>query len=251
LGYLIINNDILKQFEFMIIGVIGGAGVAATNKLCELIEKKLTEMGAFRDEHHPEMIIYQATKAPSRSMYLEGRGPSFIEDYFNIGIKLKNAGANIICMCCNTAHYAIVELQERIDIPFINVIEEVVISAKKTGKYKIGLIASDGCLKGKVYEKYFAQLFPNAQIVYPDQQFQYEITRGICNIKNKNRFLEENHPEKPKIIFSKVYEHLLAKGAETIISGCTDIRVDFNHTNVIDSLEELAKTIINLYNNKK
>ncbi|MDR0738317.1 MAG: aspartate/glutamate racemase family protein, partial [Prevotellaceae bacterium] len=140
----------LKKAGFMIIGIIGGAGVAATNKLCELIENKLVERGAFRDGHHPEMIIYQATKAPSRSMYLEGRGPSFVEDYFNIGVKLKEAGAHVICMCCNTAHFAIDELQERIGLPFINVIKEVVLLAKKTNNHRIGLIASEGCLKGKV-----------------------------------------------------------------------------------------------------
>ena len=78
----------------MVVGVIGAAGVAATNKLCELIEEKYTRNGAFRDCHHPEMIIYQATQAPSRSMYLEGKGPSYIDDYVNVGIKLKNAGAD-------------------------------------------------------------------------------------------------------------------------------------------------------------
>jgi aspartate racemase len=71
------------------IGVIGGNGVAATNRLCQLIEEKLTELGAYRDAHHPEMIIWQATQAPSRSMYLEGRGPSWIEDYIEIGKKIK------------------------------------------------------------------------------------------------------------------------------------------------------------------
>ena len=39
------------------IGVIGGNGVAATNRLCQLVEMEMTENGAFRDAHHPEMII--------------------------------------------------------------------------------------------------------------------------------------------------------------------------------------------------
>lgn len=235
----------------MIVGVTGGAGVAASNKLCELIENNIVKAGAFRDEHHPEMIIYQATKAPSRSMYLEGRGPSFVDDYINIGLKLKKAGAEVLCMSCNTAHYAIDKLQEEVGLPFINVIKEVILSAKKTDKCKFGLIASDGCLRGKVYEQYFEQLFPDAQIIYPDALFQQEVTRGICNIKNKNRFLKEGHKDRPKTIFSNIYDHLINKGAETVISGCTDIRVDFKHDNVIDSLEVLANTIYNFTKNGK
>lgn len=231
----------------MRIGVIGGAGVAATNKLCELIEIQYTLNGAFRDAHHPEMIIYQATKAPSRSMYLEGKGENFIEDYISVAKKLKEAGADTLCMCCNTAHYAIDSIQEAVKIPFINLIKEVVIEAKKTGKQKIGLVASDGCLKGRVYEKYFTEIFPESQIIYPNTEIQKLVTQGICNIKNTNRFKAIDDAERPAHIFREVHDWLVNQNAELIIMGCTDIRVDYEHTNdTIDSLEILANKIYNL-----
>lgn len=234
----------------MIIGVIGGAGVAATNKLCELIEQKFTKDGAFRDCHHPEMIIYQATQAPSRSMFLEGKGPSFIEDYVSVGNKLKNAGADILCMCCNTAHYALPILQEQLQVPFINMIEEVALACKRTEKLKFGLAASDGCLKGNVYETYFSKIFPEAQLIYPDDDFQKLVTKGICNVKNTHRFGPLDSEERPQHIFDTVYQHLIDKGAEVVIMGCTDIRVDYvtDKTNVIDSLTILSERICSLNN---
>ena len=106
-------------------GVIGGNGVAATNRLCFLVEEKITKAGAYRDAHHPEMIILQATQVPSRSMYLEGRGESFIPGYIDVGRKLKACGCTELCMCCNTAHYAIDLLPEQIGLPFINLLDEV------------------------------------------------------------------------------------------------------------------------------
>lgn len=117
-----------------IIGIIGGNGVAATNKLCELIENRLTMQGAYRDMHHPEMIIWQVTQAPSRSMFLEGRGESFIPEYIEIAQKLEACGATRLCMCCNTAHYVINEISEKINIPFIDMIEAVVVRIKQSGK---------------------------------------------------------------------------------------------------------------------
>ena len=102
------------------IGVIGANGVAATNRLCELIEERVVKAGGYRDCHHPEMIIWQATQVPSRSMYLEGKGESFIPEYIRIGRRLKECGCNEICMCCNTAHYYIEELQKEIGLPVIN-----------------------------------------------------------------------------------------------------------------------------------
>ncbi|MFA6185098.1 MAG: amino acid racemase [Candidatus Shapirobacteria bacterium] len=226
-----------------VIGIIGGAGVAATNKLNELIENIFTLNGAFRDMHHPEIIIYQATKAPSRSMYLEGKGESFISDYIKIGKKLKSAGATTLCMSCNTAHYAIDEIQNEVGLPFINLIEEVVSEIKNTNQKKIGLIASDGCLMGKVYEKYFDKIYPEAKIIYPDKIFQQEVTRGICNIKNINRFKEDSSLDRPKNIFTNVSKHLIKKNADIILIGCTDIRVDYFNQNSVDSLEVLAKKI--------
>jgi aspartate racemase len=184
-------------------------------------------------------------------MYLEGRGSSFIGEYIDIAKKLKNAGANIIAMCCNTAHFAIDEIKQQINVPFINVIEEVVLETKNSGAKKIALIASDGCLKGNVYERYFDLLYPEITLIYPDINLQKEVTRGICNIKNKNRFLDDFHPDRPKNIFRKVVEHLEGKGAEKVIIGCTDIRVDYEDKRVIDSLEVLTNKIINEFENGK
>jgi aspartate racemase len=202
------------------IGIIGGNGVAATNKLCDLIEIELTKNGAFRDFHHPELIIYQATQSPSRSMFIEGRGKSFIEDYVNIAKKLHSIGADTICMCCNTAHYAIEIIQSESGVQFINLIDEVVKTAYKKFTpspvlHKIGVMATDGCIFGKVYERYFKKYFDdNALVIYPEPDMQKEVTRGICNIKNNSRFFPLDHPDRPFSIFSRVYDHLLKKGAQ-------------------------------------
>jgi aspartate racemase len=234
------------------IGIIGGNGVAATNKLCAMIETTLTHGGAVRDAHHPQMLVWQATQAPSRSMYLEGKGASFVDDYVNIAQKMKAAGASSICMCCNTAHYAIEEIQRRSHIPFLNMVEEVVLTIKNCGAQHVGLMASDGCRMGRVYERYFEMRCPHARIVYPSDEMQKEITRGICNIKNKNRFLPDNHADRPKNIFRKAYNHLTENGVDIVILGCTDISVDFHAPSggggrIVDSLNILKEMIINYY----
>lgn len=191
------------------IGIIGGAGVAATNKLCELIEVELTKSGAYRDCHHIEMIIFQGTQSPSRSMFLEGRAESFVESYIDMAKKLESCGAQILCMCCNTAHYAFDIIQNSIKTNMINLIKEIVLRAKR---YKIvGLIASDGCLKGKVYETYFAKYAPDVKIIYPDSKYQKLVTQGICNIKNIHRFDKLDSKENPKVIFKEVIRHLNKK----------------------------------------
>ena len=230
------------------IGVIGGNGVAATNKLCSLIEEQLTKDGAFRDGHHPEMVIFQAAQAPSRSMYLEGRGPSWIEDYVEVGKKLKACGCDELCMCCNTAHYALAELEEKIGIKFINLLDLVAIRCHELGVKKIGMMCSDGLRKVGLYEKRFAIHAPEIEFVYPDEEYQKLVTQGICGAKMKIRFENpETAPEHPYNCFTKVCEHLTHdKNVDLVVGGCTDICnvYDGKGYNYLDSLRVLADYIV-------
>lgn len=231
-----------------IIGIIGGNGVAATNRLCELIEQRITKSGATRDAHHPQMIIHQATQVPSRSMYLEGRGPSFVPDYISIGRMLRDAGAEILALCCNTSHYAIHEIEAGVGLPFVNLIELVVRSARDSGANVFGVMVTEGSRKCGIYDQYFAELFPAARLIYPNRYFQDEVNRGICNVKNSCRFLPPDHQNRPRNIFKRVYEHLLDSGSEMVIAGCTDISVDFSADRTLDSLSLLADSLVAIHN---
>lgn len=233
------------------IGIIGAAGVAATNKLCELIEEKLTRDGAFRDAHHPEMLIWQATQVPSRSLYYEGRGESFIPGYIDVGLKMKACGVTKIAMCCNTAHMAIDEISSAVGIPFINLMEHVGMEIHKKRAKRVGVICSDSLSKSGFYNKFIADKNNPIVVVYPDTKFQIMVTKGICNAKNSKRFLDKNNEEHPYYLFSKVISHLKEKGVDCILAGCTDIRNVFSPTDnqlggvdYIDCLEVLADAII-------
>lgn len=231
------------------IGVIGGNGVAATNRLAALIEEKGVKAGAFRDAHHPEILIWQATQVPSRSMYLEGRGPSFIEDYIRIGQQLKACGCTELCMCCNTAHYAVDELSEKIGLPFINIIDEVAKRVSKRGFTKALIMCSDGCRKTGLYEKSFAKYTPNTMIFYPTEEEQKLVTKGICNAKNIHRYDDEDSDENPHTIYSQLVASFRDQYKDEerlcIVGGCTDINNVFvdESDDYIDSLETLADII--------
>lgn len=230
------------------IGIIGGAGVAATNKLSQLIEETYTKNGAFRDAHHPEMIIWQATQAPSRSMYYEGRGASFIPDYIKIGLSLKQMGASRLAMCCNTAHMAISELEEGIGLPFINLLEAVANEVGKLGVKRLGIMCSDGLAKRRVYDTYILKASPSIEIIYPTSAYQEKVTAGICNAKNIKRYLPQDDLEHPFSLFSEVSRHLISNGVDCILAGCTDILnvydPNFKDVAYIDSLKVLSKAIV-------
>ena len=237
----------------MKIGVIGGNGVAATNRLCDMIERKVTSAGAFRDAHHPEMIVWQATSVPSRSMFLEGRGPDWRPDYINIAKQFKLLGCDIGCMCCNTAHYAVDEIMEKSGLQFINLLDEVASQCKYIGGNRFELFCSDGARKFDIYGKAFKKVFPEVEIVYPSEERQKLVTKVICDVKNKSRFLSQSDANSPTRVL-----HELIKGASCkVILGCTDLRValpvgsSLDDNIAVDSLECLADAIIRMFNKQR
>lgn len=232
------------------LGIIGGNGVAATNRLLQLIEGEIVRGGAYRDCHHPEMIVWQATQAPSRSLYLEGRGESFLPDYLSIGRKLKDCGCDMLCMCCNTAHFFIDELEEGIKLPFINIIKETVDTACSNYSHhlKIGVMCSDGCARNRLYDRYIDG--KDIEIVYPDEEHQILVTKGICSAKSANRFFSLEKEDSPVSCFCRAAEYLNRIGCDVIIAGCTDINnvfypgENFGSSIYVDSLVVTARTII-------
>lgn len=229
------------------IGIIGGNGVAATNRLMQLIENEVVNSGGYRDAHHPEIIAWQATQVPSRSMYLEGRGESFIPGYVEVGKKLKACGCSELCLCCNTAHYAIDELEKEIGLPFINLLSEVAAVCDDFGVTRIGMMCSDGLRKFHLYDKYFTAVNSRMQLIYPDDELQRYVTLGICNAKNNKR----NNPdseEYPGKLYAKVCDLFVSQGVNCIVGGCTDISAVFSPDNwhgikYLDSLKVLANVI--------
>ena len=230
----------------MKIGVIGGNGVAATNRLCEMIERKKTAAGAFRDAHHPEMIVWQATSVPSRSMFLEGRGPDWRPDYIHIAKQLKELGCDIGCMCCNTAHYAIDDIVEGSGLPFVNLLEEVAKRVNALNLPRVELWVSDGARKLDIYGPVFKRIAPGCEIIYPNDERQKEVTKIICAVKTSARFLSAGDPVHPHAMIRE----LLKSSTAPVVLGCTDIRAAYSVEEpledriICDSLATLADALV-------
>ena len=154
-------------------------------------------------------------------------------------------------MCCNTAHYFIDELSEKIDIKFINILEEVAKVVKQLDGVKVGIMCTDGLKKVRIYNKYIQRENPCTDVIFPTDELQELVTRGICNAKNIKRYLPTTEKESPSYCFSQVCDWFEAQGCDVIVAGCTDIRNVFYRESIkeckyIDSLEILADAIIKL-----
>ena len=157
-----------------VIGILGGMGPLAT---AELFRRIVEKTPAKRDQDHPRIIIYNNPKIPDRTAFILGNGEDPRPELIESAKKLESWGADFIIMPCNTAHFFAETIQKAVKIPLVSMIEETAKLILEMGLKKVGLLATDGTIKGLVYHR--ALLSHGVQIAVPGRRGQELVMRGI------------------------------------------------------------------------
>jgi len=197
-----------------IIGILGGMGPLATVKF---FEKIVLNTKASKDQDHPKIIVVNNTKIPDRTDGILLKGSSPLDELIKSAQLLEKSGADFIVMPCNTAHYYYKEITNNINIPFYNMLSETLKYIKdKYGNEKIGLLATTGTVKSKVYETEAEKLRIDLEL--PNEHQQQKIMDYIYDIK-KNDFSSKLGE------FLSVIEDMKKSGIKAFIFGCTELSV--------------------------
>jgi len=222
-----------------IIGILGGMGPEAT---VDLFYKIIKFTPAEKDQDHLRIIIDNNPKIPDRTAAILGKGEDPLSALRETAQNLEKAGADFIIIPCNTAHYFLSSIQESVNIPVLNMIEE---TAKETKKRipqikKVGLLASAGVYEAKIYHQHFKKF--NIEVISPEEKGKEKVMKVIYAVKAGD--LSE---EVKKNIIS-IAQKLIDKGAEAIIAGCTEIPLILKEGDVsapiIDPTQVLAKAAV-------
>ncbi len=220
------------------IGILGGMGPLAT---VELFRRIVEKTPAEKDQEHPRIIIYNDPKIPDRTAFILGKGEDPRPELIDAAKKLESWGADFIIMPCNTAHFFAETIQQEIRIPLINMVEETAKKIEKMGLKKVGLLATDGTIKGLVYHR--ALLSREIGIATPNKQNQEKVMKGIYDgIKAGNLELGR------RLILDVAKK--LEKRSEGVIAGCTEVSVALRQEDLnvplIDPMDVIAERAVKL-----
>ena len=194
------------------VGVLGGMGPEAT---VELYRRILSLTPAERDQDHLHVLIDSNPKIPDRTAAIIGQGESPLTALIEAVHNLERAGADFIAIPCNTAHYWLSELREVASVPIIDMIGETAecVASNRPALHQIGLLATTGTLRSGLYQRAFAE--SGIDLLVPDEEQNEGIMQAIHAIK------AGDHSAKSAVV--KVAQELIARGAEGIIPGCTEL----------------------------
>jgi aspartate racemase len=243
----------LSKNQKYVAGIYGGVGPLSHIYFEQQLLKASHEKGAKSDQDHPVWILINASSTPDRTRHLLYEGESPIKHLIYFAKLLEKSGADFIVLVCNTAHSYYNEIQKKLKIPLLHMIDIVVAYIKENYPYinKVGIIGTDGTIKMGLYNH--ALSYYGMTPIYPKigSSLQKKIMEAIYDskygIKATGSIISSFAHEK----ISEAVEELKNMGAEVIISACTEVSLCLNNkflsdVSVIDPLSVIAKIVINL-----
>jgi aspartate racemase len=218
-----------------LLGILGGLGPMATVYFYEMLT---AHTKADTDQEHIDIIISSRATTPDRTAYILGTSdaspiPALVEETK----RLTDAGASLIVMPCNTAHYFYEELEKVCLVPMLNIVNETVRFCSERGMKRIGILATEGTIRSGTYSSVCEQYGIEAAI-------PSEASQGIINEIIYGQIKKGISPDVAS--FLKVCDGL--GECDTFILGCTELsllkKYGLPEGRFTDSLEVLAYSTI-------
>ena len=201
--------------EQQIVGVLGGMGPAAT---ADFYSKLIIATPAASDKDHLRVLIYSNPHIPDRTAAVRGEGPNPLPDLIATAKVLVRGGADFLVMPCVTAHAFFEKLQEATPVPMLHLIGETA-AFLRTGRRaptRLGVLATNGTLQARLFETVFEPL--GIRILTPEASRQDRCVMDAIYAVKGGRPLDG-----PRRWVREAAGHLIARGAEAIVAGCTEI----------------------------
>ncbi len=199
------------------IGILGGMGPAAT---VDLFNRIVRATPAKTDQEHIPILIFNDTAIPDRSQAILHGGADPVPP-MQTGIDLlARMGADLIAIPCNTAHHYWAQLQAGVKLPVLNMITETVQAIRRDHPQvaRVGIMATSGTIAVGVYQDPLG-----AAGLMPVEPTPDEVARMMEAIYGERGVKAGFETGLAQELLLGVGSALMARGAQALILGCTEI----------------------------
>ena len=213
------------------LGVLGGMGPAATlDFLAKLQGSTLAE----KDEDHIRVVMDLNPRVPSR--HFESDAATI--ELAAMAVRLRDAGAEILAMPCNTAHVAREAIEQASELFLIDMLDEAVNEAAEVGGERVGML-STSLSRGLYIER---MRIAGLQPVSLSPLAQEALMEAIFRVKAGDFSEDVNQ------VMVAAAAELVREGADAIIACCTEVPLVLDESQVavplIDATEALARACV-------
>lgn len=196
------------------IGILGGMSWESTVTYYQMINRMVNQR--FGGLHSANCLISSVNFHEIEQLQAQGVWEKAGEILGNEALNLERAGADGVLLATNTMHKVAEQIEEKISVPFLHIVNAVAEELDNMKISRVGLLGTKYTLKLDFFKDRLKER--NIDPVLPSDPQIDEINRII--------FEELVHGElndSSKDYFIKVMQGLKHNGAEAIVLGCTEI----------------------------
>jgi aspartate racemase len=198
------------------IGMLGGMSSESTAVYYRIMNRVMMErMGGL---HSAKMVMHSFDFGEIAVLQTADRWDEIGDRLVTAATGLAQAGADFLMICCNTQHLVAGEIERAVPLPLLHIADPLGEAIAAKGIRRAGLIGTRYTMeKGGVIADRLRAKF-GIDIVVPEADDRAEVHRIIFDELSKGQFLDSS-----RAALGAVMARLVARGAEGIILGCTEL----------------------------
>lgn len=198
-----------------IIGLIGGMSWESSAEYYRIINETVNaRLGGL---HSAKCLMFSIDFAELEVLQHQGKWDEAAECMIDAAQRLERGGADVVLICANTMHKLADSVQDHIRIPLLHIVDATAGKIQKMGFNTVGLLGTKFTMKEGFYKDHLSEKY-GLHILVPSESerdivhrvIYEELCRGEIHQSSKEHYLA-------------IMEHLVSRGAEGIILGCTEI----------------------------
>jgi aspartate racemase len=198
------------------IGMLGGMSWESTRLYYEITNREVQQrLGGV---HSAKILLWSFDFGEISELQRTGRWDTATVRMADAAVRLARGGADFLVIACNTMHLMADEVERAAGIPLLHIADPVGDAIKADGLSRVGLLGScftmedDRIVKGRLLSRY------GIETILPGKADAAEVDRIILDELVRGELRESS-----RIRYRATIGDLVARGAEGIVLGCTEI----------------------------
>jgi len=198
------------------IGLLGGMSWESTAEYYRLLNELTRErLGGL---HSAKCVLYSVDFAEIERLQVQGRWAEAGEALASAAKALEAAGAELLLICTNTMHKVAGQVEAAVRIPLLHLADTTAAAVRAAGLRRVGLLGTAFTMEQDFYRGRLAG--HGLEVLVPGPDGRAAVHRIIYEELCQGVIREES-----RAAYRAVIDELVARGAEGVILGCTEIEL--------------------------
>jgi aspartate racemase len=197
------------------IGLIGGMSWESTVPYYRQVNEGIkARLGGL---HSARMVLYSVDFHEIEQLQRDGDWDAAGDVLAEAARRLQSAGADLLVLCTNTMHKVAPQMEAAVSIPLLHIADATAAAIIAAGHRTVGLLGTRFTMEQDFYRQRLQDQH-GLQVLVPDAD-----DRGVVHDVIYDELCRGVIRDPSREAYRRIMDELVARGAEAIILGCTEI----------------------------